>query len=993
MAKFTKSVLVTLCFQGAVAFRTDQQSLVASMGTDEEEYSQSSQWIWSSFQADLSGIKSPATAIPRFQDCEHIGIVMEGDANRPDMRSESLLWVDFLTDQGYCVAYFIDWVTHASTAWSEKDLTMNFGLGWKDALAEVQQSDDGQAVQILNSTKENYAEFTSGLEILCASSPCKAKRVVFAFEDHGEYRLLGLPTHEKMLREDLLGGLRSMYRLGPDVKMLTYVSACKSGSMFGGPQYTAKELLEYHYFDCALRDDSCKKGPIADQTAIIAGHSITGVRQRVLMRATEAVLEVQAMCDFAAGDVQGQAMLHASRAKMSAETLALMDKAAEELKAKDPSTLSKKEKMLVTALNSHPEAIDISEYSEKVNDALKELLRLTAVFGKWRHLVQAIRFKLRPAFEAGLPVLLKVFVEDDAKDADVAADNVIDTESDMVRHVTAVKKFFEDGVSDGDSAPQLFVALQEVLKRKEELAEDDGPSISTMGMTDGEKWPEVNFVADLQAIATIDPTFEIGMALPSKEPSLVDSAFMKAFNQNVLKAWFKVRTLVNKWKASPNGQPIWQQLVNGDHQSAEVANDAAYNVPWGYDCGALSSCMGPFGRAQTLSKLHDKELGCGGDLAERWEGHVLASSQGKDDGIEENNGLEGSTMPNMLENLLRAISYESDESLAEWDDDLQSARGKLTTGDLDYKDDPMLGAALTENEPLDLMTHLDGDKTRPESILAFSASIPQIISSSLLPFTVQTIADIQTRVSGEKDVDPAFRAHVRSVEDQAINADSMHMNMMFGLTGFMMKAMLKAKGNENATLSITAQFAQQRAKELEKRATTSKFFKESMARKAAYYKDIAEGRLPSGFLSFSYVSPATNRKITRHFDSMLSSENFGSPIAFGNMLDTDVTEFFHHVTTKDKLVKRMAKIGEDISDAFGLGIDWFAKMSKPQNKLTSEDKRCCCTSILDCQKLVGDELKKSRKPTQWGKAVCPDGMHHYKHFKLSQSPLSCMGTD
>lgn len=920
-------VLLGLLTQDVLAVRSGGQKSDGLETVDEE-------WPWTKFQDDLSPIRKAADAIPRFQTCEHIGIVLEGDANRPDMRSEALLWVDFLKDQGYCIAYFIDWARHASQAWSATDITMNFGLGWKDALKEVDQSDTNQVIQILNSTTENWAEFTSGLEGHCKTAHCAARRVVMAFEDHGEYRLLGLPDHKKLMREEFLAGLRSLYNLNPDVKLLSYVSACKSGSMFGGPQYTAKELLQTHYIDCDLRDDSCQQGPISADVSVIAGHSIVGVRQRVLQRATEGLLEAQAMCDLAAGDVAEKAMIQHMLKELSDEEQAVAYFNAEELRKRSPETLTKDEKMFMKAMTMTIPPRNVTEWAGKIDDAFKELKHLWMVFGKWKNLVTTVRFELES-------------------------------------HLEEVFGKFQNLIT-GD-------AIEKVLRTMMEAEDDDRTSLQI----------KEDLATDLELIKELDPSFDITNALPHKQADLRETSFIEAFNRKTLATWFDLRKLVNAWKASENGKPLWDELTHGTHD-AELAATADYDVPWGVSCGTLADCLGTFGRAQVVSKLHEKELGCGGDLAERWEGHVLAGAQGDDAGIEENGGLEDSSMPDVLKSLLRAIAYASDEDLAEWDVDLKDSRGKLTTGDLDFKDDPMLGAALTEDEPLDLMAQLDGDKTRPESVLAFSASVPQIISSSLLPFTLQSIEDLNHRVEGGTSLDKSFRAHARSVEDQTINQDSLNMDMMFGLYSIFMKAMMKMKGNEDATISITGQNAAERAQEFQRLAEKSWIFKKSKERKALFYGGIANGTLPEGFLSFRYISPATGRNITRYFDTMMSSENFGSPIAFGNMLDTDVTEFFHHVPTAN-LAARVSSLGDEIVRFVKAGGDWFAKMSEPKDELSAGETRCCCKSLADCTLLRGDELKRSRNPFKRGRAVCPSklGYRHYSRFKIIELPQAC----
>eukprot|EP00930_Biecheleria_cincta_P068776 TRINITY_DN56612_c0_g1_i1.p1 TRINITY_DN56612_c0_g1~~TRINITY_DN56612_c0_g1_i1.p1 ORF type:complete len:933 (-),score=186.03 TRINITY_DN56612_c0_g1_i1:112-2910(-) len=915
-------VIGGLFLQDVVAVRKNDLQSDGLLTADEE-------WPWTPFQDDLSSIRTAADAIPRFQSCEHIGIVLEGDANRPDMRAEALLWVDFLRDQGYCIAYFIDWARHASQAWSGKDITMNFGLSWKDALKEVDQSDTNQVVQILNSTKENWAEFTSGLEGHCNKARCAAKRVVLAFEDHGEYRLLGLPEHKKLMREEFLSGVRSLYRLNPDIKLLSYVSACKSGSMFGGPQYSAKELLQTHYFDCDLRDDKCHQGPITSQVAVIAGHSIVGVRQRVLQRATEGILQAQAMCDFAAGDVAGRALIQHMLKQLSAKQQAMVQERIAELQKKAPEILTKDEKMFLQGMTITMTPRNITGWAGKIDEAFQELKRLWGVFGKWKDYVRIVRFGMANG--------------------------------------EAVSKAFGNGTITRDMVSRI---LREAAGTDEYLA------------------------SNMTLIKDVDPSFDILNVLPDKLADLRESSFMQAFNRKILDAWFNLRKLVDAWKASENGRPIWENLTNGAHD-AKLAAEADYQVPWGVACGTLSDCLETFGRAQVLSKLHEKELGCGDGLDARLEGHILGGAQGDDAGIEQNGGLDNSAMPDFLKFLLRAIAYASDEDLAEWDADLMDARGKLTTGDLDYDDDPMLGAALTQDEPLDLMAQLDGDQTRPESILAFSASVPQIISSSLLPFTVQSIEDLKDRVKAGMSLDKSFRAHARSVEDQTINQDSMNMDMMFGLYSGFMKTMMKLKGNEDATISITGQSAAERAQEFKSLAETSWIMKRSKERKALFYRSIANGSLPEGFLTFNYTSPATGRKITRYFDTMLSSENFGSPIAFGNMLDTDVTEFFHHVpTSQEKLAARLSEIGDDMVRFWKDGGDWFEKISEPKGELSTDEVRCCCKSVLDCTLLRGDELKRSRNPFKYGDAVCPShlGYQHYSRFKYVELPEACQAS-
>ncbi|CAK0841008.1 unnamed protein product [Prorocentrum cordatum] len=387
MASSPMVVMVLALFMPAAVARRSQMGSASLKREDEE-------WWWTPFQDDLSPVKDAALTPQRFTGCEHIGVVVEGDANRPDMREEALLWVDFLMDQGYCVAYFFDWARHASHAWSNKDVTMNFGLGWKDALKEVEQSNDGQVVQIMNSTKENWKIFTSSFETICKTEGCALKRVVFAFEDHGEYRLLGLPEHKKLMREDLLGGLRSLYRAGPDVKLLAYVSACKSGSMFGGPQYSAKELLQAHYIDCELRDDGCVAGALSagGQTVVIAGHSVVGVRQRALLRATEGLMEAQAMCDLATGDGPNSGIFsQLPPEKLHQLAGALRNASA----AASPEEAAEARQLLASLegfLGKWPRADKAdSSWQLKVDEAIRKLEVLTHTFEIWKELVVALK--------------------------------------------------------------------------------------------------------------------------------------------------------------------------------------------------------------------------------------------------------------------------------------------------------------------------------------------------------------------------------------------------------------------------------------------------------------------------------------------------------------------------------------------------------------------------------------------------------------------------
>eukprot|EP00932_Pfiesteria_piscicida_P018484 SRR837773.5333.p1 GENE.SRR837773.5333~~SRR837773.5333.p1 ORF type:complete len:272 (-),score=92.57 SRR837773.5333:31-825(-) len=261
-----------------------------------------------------------------------------------------------------------------------------------------------------------------------------------------------------------------------------------------------------------------------------------------------------------------------------------------------------------------------------------------------------------------------------------------------------------------------------------------------------------------------------------------------------------------------------------------------------------------------------------------------------------------------------------------------------------------------------------------------------------------SIGDLKERLRKAhrgQQTDTSFRAHVRTVEDMAINKDSMHMSMMFGLYGAFLRTMLSAKGNENATISITGKDAAKRAAEMQKLAEESSWFKQAKERKAAFYAAIAEGRLPPGFLSLKYISPATNREITRYFDSMMSSENFGSPIAFGNMLDSDISEFFtHRETAMEKFGARVEKLGDEVVSFLKQGRDWFTKLAEPKGQLGEEDMRCCCKDALHCELLVGEELAKSWNVLKWGKPVCPSdlGYHHYRRFGLTEKPKACFAT-
>lgn len=921
-------ILALGLFMPSVAARRTQTD-TASLKREEEE------WWWTPFQDDLGSVKDAALAPKRFTGCEHIGVVLEGDANRPDMREEALLWVDFLLDQGYCVAYFFDWARHASHAWTNKDVTMNFGLGWKDALREVEQSDDGQVVQIMNSTKENWKTFTGGFETICKTESCALKRVVFAFEDHGEYRLLGLPEHKKLMREDLLGGLRSLYRAGPDVKLLAYVSACKSGSMFGGPQYSAKELLQAHYIDCELRDDGCVAGALSagGQTVVIAGHSVVGIRQRALLRATEGLLEAQAMCDLATGDGPNSGIF----ARLPPEKLQELTRTLVNVSlAGNPEEAAEARQLLFSLegfLKDRPKTDKAdSSWQLKVDEAMAELGKLTRTFELWKELI------------------------------------------------VTLKKY------KGVTIPE---ALQEVIDYRAKAGLEDPED------AEAPQRP-FNVSEALIAISTLEPGFTMTDAISDLEADPREGEFMQIFNQMTLQAWVGIRVAVDGWKASVEGKELWDKLSNGG-ASEQVAKQSSTMMAWGVGCGTLVECLATFGRVQVLSKLHHEELGCTSRaLGERMNAHFFAMGQAGGEGIEENSGLDNSATEHMVKNLLRAIAYVSEDALAPWDG--ESFVGKPATGDFAYADDPMLGAATEDGDPLDLMVNLDGESTRPESILAFSASVPQIISSSLLPFTVGSIGDLEERVSEKgkgKDVDTSFRAHVRAVEDLAINQDSMTTDMAFGMMSFFMKMMLKAKGSEDATLSITRKDAAARAEEFERLVNDkSTWFKRSKARKAAFYKAISEGKLPDTFLSFSYVSPATGRNITRYFDTMLSAENFGSPIAFGNMLDTDVREFFHHVPSGlERFGKHLVNVGDQILNASKNGIDWLTQVAEPKGQIGDEQTRCCCKGPSPdlCELLAGDELKKSWNPSRWGEAVCPGdlGYRHYTRFNANPSlPMS-----
>jgi len=553
--------------------------------------------------------------------------------------------------------------------------------------------------------------------------------------------------------------------------------------------------------------------------------------------------------------------------------------------------------------------------------------------------------------------------------------------------VVALKKY------RGVTTPE---ALQEIIIHHAKTDENDGAN-------EAQERP-FNVSEALALMGTVGRGFTMSDAVSDVQADPREGEFMQVINQKTLDAWVNIREAVDGWKASAEGRELWEELSNGG-ASEQVAKASSARMAWGVGCGTLVDCLETFGRVQTLSKLHHGELGCTSSaLGERMRAHSVAMGQAGGEGIEENSGLENSATTHMVKNLLRAIAYVSDDALAPWDG--QSFAGKPATGDFAYANDPMLGAATEDNDPFDLMVHLDGENTRPESILAFSASVPQIISSSLLPFTVGSIADLQERVSGKgkgKGVDPSFRAHVRSVEDLAINQDSMTTDMAFGMMSFFMKMMLKAKGSEDATLSITRKDAAARAEEFERLVSDeSTWFKKGKARKAAFYKAISEGRLPDGFLSFSYLSPATGRNITRYFDTMLSAENFGSPIAFGNMLDTEVGEFFHHVPSGlERFGKHLVNVGDQILNASRIGVDWLTQVAGPKGQIADEQTRCCCKGPSPdmCELLAGDELKKSWNPAKWGEAVCPSdlGYQHYKRFNANPRlpmtlPPKCQAT-
>merc|ERR1719321_663921 len=123
--------------------------------------------------------------------------------------------------------------------------------------------------------------------------------------------------------------------------------------------------------------------------------------------------------------------------------------------------------------------------------------------------------------------------------------------------------------------------------------------------------------------------------------------------------------------------------------------------------------------------------------------------------------------------------------------------------------------------------------------------------------------------------------------------------------------MSAAKGNADSTISITQEDADARAEALALAANSSSWYKQSKLRKAEFYKALAEGRLADGWLSYKYISPASNREITRYFDTMMSAENYGSPIVFGNMLTTDLTEFFSYKASgSEALWEEVREVGQ-----------------------------------------------------------------------------------
>lgn len=880
------------------------------------------------FQKKYWKIKEAGEAATRFVSCEKIAVVMEGDANRPDMRREAMLWVDFLVEQGYCMAYFIDYIDHASQAWKKKEVTASFGLTWLDAIHEVKQSDSGQVVQLMNSTLSNWLNFTGILETTCSAEPCKAKRVITIFEDHGEYRLLGLPNHTMMLREDFLGGLRSLYRLTKDVKMLSFVGACKSGSMLGGAQYTAKELLQTHYFDLELRSPNANAGPLNDQVATIAGHSFNGLRQRVLLRATEGLLEGQAMCDIAAGDhpekatmehVLGQFMEEGEESKypFGSRTQAFL---------KDPGAFAKitqnpfqntavVESLIKAAMVLSSLEVRGTGGNSNIHTIMEQLKEYSKTFDHWKEIAIAIRYGQKAA------------------------------------------------------------GMRETMKTKKVQWEDYLTEIGVQKLK-----------TKLNDIKDIDRDFSFEALVTA--PDLREGSFFKAFNQRYMDSWFELRQQVDWWKTRPVGGAIWNEL-SANSTSAKVAENSP-PVSWGMKCGTLSQCMGTFQRVQAVTLMDDEELGCmRTGLTKRMLGH-LAAAGSDEKGIEQNSGIRGSLTGGMIKNLVRAVAYVEKDYLEKWDAQfLESGRTLPATGDFDYDRDPMLGAASQDTEPLDLVRDLDGDATRPESILAFSASVPQIISSSLLPFTASSITLIQNMLkAGRKNSSASlsFAAYTRAVEDFAINKDSIGHDM----ATFMIKVMLWAQGNPDQTLSVTTECAGECQADIEaKLAKKSTWWRKDKTHKAEFYKAIANGEEIDGFLNFTYVSPASGRTITRYFDYRMNSENFGSPVAFGNMQKTSISEFFSE--NFNNFFDRLQKIGEPANSQ----PDWLGQLAERNEDLGSEASKCCCKTQVtsSCELLVGKELevRKSRNPFDRRTHFCPAhlGYKSYRSFGYWDPPASC----
>eukprot|EP00933_Yihiella_yeosuensis_P084283 TRINITY_DN9870_c0_g1_i1.p1 TRINITY_DN9870_c0_g1~~TRINITY_DN9870_c0_g1_i1.p1 ORF type:complete len:955 (+),score=203.15 TRINITY_DN9870_c0_g1_i1:70-2934(+) len=945
MATGNFSISITFFFIFLSQWQAADSVRRTSVALDDDMSNEGEESWW---QDDLSSVKSAVEAFPRFRDCEKIGVVMEGDANRPDMRHEALMWVNFLRSQGYCLAYFFDWVQHAETAWKNGDLMMNLGLTWVDAIKAVKQSNDGQVVQLINSTKSNWLEFTNGLEHFCKNPTlCKAKRVVTAFEDHGEYRMLGLPQHQKLLREDFLSGLRSLYRLTPEVKLLSYVGACKSGSMFGGPQYSAKELLQAHYFDYELLHGEAAKGQMHSMTAVIAGHSIVGRRQRALLRATEAVMEAQAMCDIASGDEAGAMYL------------------------------------LTSPLQDKPSGT----FQNKADEHFKTLKILTESRVAWTHVAKILRFPEK--------WIENLEVDPNPRSRSAALNATL----------AAATKAADLPLSA--SEPEVERTFCSLLTVALELEAKDYIETPAWGRAEESEGDLVSSKCDakivklaMESIRKIQPDFSLHQL--RDQDDLRDGKFMRAFNEKLLNTWLELRHLVDAWKHDTknvdgkSGWALWMEAQNS-------------SMTWGQKCGSLKDCMEPFGRNQRFASLHSLELGCSmsaAGLKQRLRGHLVARDGAGGEGIEENGVLSGSITGELLGNLLRALAYSDDDDLQGWDDNLLKHRGTLeATGDFTYENDAMLGAASHESEPLDLMSQLDGGATRPESVLAFSASIPQIISSSLLPFTAGAIADLQERV--ELPSGSRFKDHVTTVEDLAIDKDSLDVDMGFGLTGTFLKLMMWAKGIEDASISITRMDAKHKA-ELYVELSKSGWWRQAKLNKAKFFAAIAAGKLPEGYLNLTYTSPASGRQITRFFDTMLNSENFGSPIAFGNMMETDVKEFFHSVPKKDAWTKITAAAVATAAKARRAAKnvwDWIMGLAAPQPILGDEAQLCCCKrgrrragkpGKLHCKVLRGEELVASRNPTKWGRPVCPasEGYHRWLRFVEATGinfPEECKG--